>query len=163
LQTMMGAKTAEKIREDFDLEVFDEELNECLEEMGMNEATKQKAADLFFDAVEARLLESDGSFRQNIQRLLDAYTPPNPFISNEQLNACELLVNRINELQDHIDCIKSESYELANEILAMENLKAETTQSAIDGSNRTTLFMTAGCRWLQRDGTPPGAWRSRLQ
>ena len=42
-------------KEEIDIEEFDHALNDALESVGFNEENKQKAADLFFEAVEAKL------------------------------------------------------------------------------------------------------------
>src|SRR5690349_4074705 len=76
LQNMFVAKNApKKVREDFALEVFDEELSDNLDATGLTEEVKQKFADLFFEAVSARLLEDDNSFKQSIRALLNEYSP----------------------------------------------------------------------------------------
>ncbi len=87
-------------KEDFDLEDFDQELSDCLERMGFNEETKQKCADLFYDAIEQRLFHQDDEFRQNLAELLNDYTP-NPFIVlDERIDVVQMLANRIQELEN---------------------------------------------------------------
>jgi hypothetical protein len=113
--------TAERNRrfnkEEIDIEKFDNELNNCLEEMGFNEETKQKASHLFFEAVEARLFHEDDEFRQKLLELL-ADTCPSLFISDFEIDACEVLAKRIEELEAAVEYVGSENARLEEEIRA---------------------------------------------
>jgi len=102
---------------DFDLVKYDNALSDNLDAMGMNEETRQRAAELFFEAVEARLFHDDDEFRQQLYELLEDCVP-SPFISNEDLDIVEILANRVADLEDALEYVESENEALEEEIRA---------------------------------------------
>ena len=79
---------------DFDLVKYDNALSDNLDAMGMNEETRQRAGELFFAAVQERLFHEDSEFQARLFELL-AESVPNPFISDGEIDAVEVLANRI--------------------------------------------------------------------
>jgi hypothetical protein len=115
-------------KEDFDIAKFDNDLSDCLESFGFDEETKQKAGDLFFEAVEARLFHEDDEFRQQLCELLEGCVP-SPFISNEDLDIVEILANRVADLEDTLEYVESENEALEEEIRAeVDDYKAHLQQ-----------------------------------
>jgi hypothetical protein len=114
--------TSRVTKEEFDLEVFDNQLNDCLEKMGFNEENKQTAANLFFEAVEQRLFHSDDDFRAAIGVLLKDYAP-SPFLPDQTINAAELLANKIEQLQNDIENVETQNAIMNGEL--RESLREE--------------------------------------
>ena len=113
---------------DFDLVKYDNALSDNLDAMGMNEETRQRAAELFFEAVEARLFHEDDEFRQQLYELLEDCVP-SPFISNEDLDIVEILANRVADLEDALEYVESENEALEEEIRAeVDDYKADLQQ-----------------------------------
>jgi len=71
----------------------EDQLQECLEEVGFSREVQERLTDIFFKAVEERV--GHDPFRKRVQEILDQYSPPSPFITDEEIDACELLGNRI--------------------------------------------------------------------
>ncbi len=92
-----------------------ERMEALFDKMGFTAEARQQAADLFFEAVEQRLNHEDDAFRQSLADLLNGYSP-SPFISNEEINAAELLASRIQELETALAYVQSENAQLVEEI-----------------------------------------------
>lgn len=98
---------------------FDEEMEQQLESMGFADENLQKAAQLFQEEVQARL--DNTPFRQALLELLNDYTP-SAFITDKEIDAVEMLANKILNLQDNIEYIERENATIVAETQNLQNL-----------------------------------------
>jgi hypothetical protein len=99
-----------------------EKLQVQLEAIGFTKDAQERAAALFFQAVEERL-NTDDPFRQALVKSLSDCVP-SPFISFEDLNLVEMLAKKVQELENNIAYVKNENLKLAPELL--EEIAEET-------------------------------------
>lgn len=89
-----------------------EEVEQALVNLGFNEDALPKAAELFYSAVEARLM--DDPFQSRLAALLQEYCL-NPWV--DDLDVVELLAAKVLELEEEIAEVEAESATLAKDIL----------------------------------------------
>jgi hypothetical protein len=104
-------------REEFDFIEWENDLADTLEAMGFTKEAREKAAELFYEAIENRLFHADSDFQTKIKEILNDFTT-NPFTSDETLDVAEQLANRIEELEAQIAAVEAEKKQLMKEILS---------------------------------------------
>jgi hypothetical protein len=114
-------------------ESFEEELDSTLDAFNFTEEAKNKAANLFYAAIENK----QSSLRSDLVELVAQYCP-SPFLEDEQLDLIEILAEKIQELEAAIAHANRERDEL------LEEIKHKLSEScSLDESTANQLWSSA--------------------